>query len=155
MQKLHFASTLFLLLAALLPGCSDGGGGGGGAAAQPVPRPDVVLAVSGTDSHDPVRLYAVWDDGTTVRLLAEAPEDLHISTWEESPDGRQVAYVIEYEEQLFDLYTGPNIDEGKKSLAYHVLLQSPRRTLTDGDAQKFFKRLERAAGELGGELRTV
>ena len=56
--------------------------------------------------------------------------------------------------ELFDLYTGPNLGEGRKSLAYHVLLQSENRTLTDGDAQKFFKRLERAAADLGGELRT-
>lgn len=56
--------------------------------------------------------------------------------------------------ELFDLYTGPGIGEGRKSLAYHVLLQSDKKTLTDADAQKFIKRLQRAAGDLGGELRS-
>ncbi len=55
--------------------------------------------------------------------------------------------------ELFDVYTGPGLAEGSKSLAYHVLLQSDKKTVTDAEAQKFFKRLERAAGELGGELR--
>jgi phenylalanyl-tRNA synthetase beta chain len=56
--------------------------------------------------------------------------------------------------ELFDLYTGPGIGEGRKSLAYHVLLQSDSKTLTDKDAAKFITRLERLAGELGGELRS-
>ncbi len=56
--------------------------------------------------------------------------------------------------ELFDLYTGPGIGEGRKSLAYHVLLQSDKKTLTDKDAAKFIGRLERAAKELGGELRS-
>jgi phenylalanyl-tRNA synthetase beta chain len=56
--------------------------------------------------------------------------------------------------ELFDLYTGPGIGEGRKSLAYHILLQSPKKTLTDKDAQKFFKRLEHAVADLGGELRS-
>jgi phenylalanyl-tRNA synthetase beta chain len=56
--------------------------------------------------------------------------------------------------ELFDLYTGPGIGEGRKSLAYHVLLQSDKKTLTDKDAAKFIARLERAARELGGELRS-
>ncbi|HIG10946.1 MAG TPA: phenylalanine--tRNA ligase subunit beta [Planctomycetes bacterium] len=55
--------------------------------------------------------------------------------------------------ELFDLYSGPGLAAGTKSLAYHVLLQSDKKTITDGEAQKFFKRLERAVGELGGELR--
>jgi len=56
--------------------------------------------------------------------------------------------------ELFDLYTGPGIGAGGKSLAYHVLLQSDKRTLTDEDAQKFLRRLEHAVADLGGELRS-
>lgn len=55
--------------------------------------------------------------------------------------------------ELFDLYRGPNLGAGKKSLAYHVLLQSPNKTLSDGDSAKFLGRLERAIEQLGGELR--
>jgi phenylalanyl-tRNA synthetase beta chain len=55
--------------------------------------------------------------------------------------------------ELFDVYSGPGLAEGTRSLAYHVLLQSDTKTVTDAEAQKFFGRLERAAGVLGGELR--
>ena len=55
--------------------------------------------------------------------------------------------------ELFDLYSGPGLGEGRKSLAWHVLLQAADRTLGDEDAQRFLGRLERAMAELGGELR--
>ena len=54
---------------------------------------------------------------------------------------------------LFDVYTGPNLGAGKKSLAFHVTLQSDSRTLTDQDVAKFLERVEREVGTLGGELR--
>ena len=90
--------------------------------------------------------------GNKVDVALAVPIDLAagdlVRAIEKSGKG-QVASV-----ELFDLYTGPGIGEGRKSLAYHVLLQSDQKTLTDKDAQKFFKRLERAVGDLGGELRT-
>ncbi len=55
--------------------------------------------------------------------------------------------------ELFDLYRGESLGAGKKSLAYHVVLASDARTLTDQDEAKFLQRLEREAAELGGELR--
>jgi len=54
---------------------------------------------------------------------------------------------------LFDLYRGPNLGPGKKSLAFHVLLQAADRTLSDQDCAKYLARVERAVVELGGELR--
>jgi len=42
---------------------------------------------------------------------------------------------------LFDVYTGGAVGDGKKSLAYHVLLQADDRTLGDTEEQKFLKRL--------------
>jgi phenylalanyl-tRNA synthetase beta chain len=56
--------------------------------------------------------------------------------------------------ELFDLYTGPGLGAGRKSLAWHVVLQAADRTLGDEDEQRFLKRLERGAAELGGELRS-
>jgi phenylalanyl-tRNA synthetase beta chain len=55
--------------------------------------------------------------------------------------------------ELFDLYRGQSIGAGRKSLAFHVLLQSETKTLTDKDEQKFLQRFERLVGEAGGELR--
>jgi phenylalanyl-tRNA synthetase beta chain len=55
--------------------------------------------------------------------------------------------------ELFDLYRGSNLGPGRKSLAYHVHLRAPDRTLDDGDCAKYLARLERALTELGAELR--
>jgi phenylalanyl-tRNA synthetase beta chain len=55
--------------------------------------------------------------------------------------------------ELFDIYTGPAIGAERKSLAYHVLLQAPDRTLTDADEQKFLKRLRAKLEAIGAELR--
>lgn len=55
--------------------------------------------------------------------------------------------------ELFDLYTGDNVGAGKKSLAWHVLLQSDKGTLGEKDTQKFLKRVEHTAAKVGGELR--
>lgn len=55
--------------------------------------------------------------------------------------------------ELFDVFSGGRLGAGRRSLAWHVLLQAPDRTLADQDGQKFLARLEREAQALGGELR--
>jgi phenylalanyl-tRNA synthetase beta chain len=55
---------------------------------------------------------------------------------------------------LFDIYQGPNLAAGRRSLAWHVLLQAPERTLNEEDGQKFLTRLRREIETLGGELRS-
>jgi phenylalanyl-tRNA synthetase beta chain len=57
------------------------------------------------------------------------------------------------EVELFDVYAGERLGAGRRSLAWHVLLQAAGRTLDERDGQKFLARLEREAGALGGELR--
>ena len=37
---------------------------------------------------------------------------------------------------LFDVYRGKNLDEGKKSMAYHLSFQSDKKTLTDKEVDK-------------------
>jgi phenylalanyl-tRNA synthetase beta chain len=48
---------------------------------------------------------------------------------------------------LFDVYRGPNLEKGKKSLAFRVLLQDTRKTLTDAEidaaVSELVRRLER------------
>ncbi|MTI42492.1 phenylalanine--tRNA ligase subunit beta [Roseibium hamelinense] len=55
---------------------------------------------------------------------------------------------------LFDIYEGPGVDEGKKSLAIDVVLQPRQKTLTDeeidGISQKIISAVKKATG---GELR--
>jgi phenylalanyl-tRNA synthetase beta chain len=57
------------------------------------------------------------------------------------------------EAELFDLYRGKSIGPGRKSLAFHVLLQSDKKTLTDKDEQKFLAKFEKIVSQAGGELR--
>ena len=48
---------------------------------------------------------------------------------------------------------GDNVGAGRKSLAYHVVLQSDTKTLTDKDQAKFLKRFEKGLEALDGRLR--
>jgi phenylalanyl-tRNA synthetase beta chain len=55
---------------------------------------------------------------------------------------------------LFDMYSGEQVPEGKKSLAFRVVYQSDTQTLTDEDVDKVQERiLARLAKELGATLR--
>ncbi|MBU4331765.1 phenylalanine--tRNA ligase subunit beta, partial [Patescibacteria group bacterium] len=51
---------------------------------------------------------------------------------------------------LFDVYTGKNIGENKRSLAFHIIFRAPDRTLESKEVDKIFeqvvKRLEQKFG---------
>jgi len=55
---------------------------------------------------------------------------------------------------LFDLYRGPGVENGRKSLAFRVLLQDTRKTMTDPEVEsavaQLVLRLER---QFNGKLR--
>lgn len=56
--------------------------------------------------------------------------------------------------QLFDIYTGTGVPEGKKSVAFSLKLQSPERTLTDGEADAETKAILQALeAQCGAVLR--
>ena len=55
---------------------------------------------------------------------------------------------------LFDVYKGKQIPEGKKSVAYNMVLRSKDSTLTDTDADAIMKRIIKALTALGAELRS-
>ncbi len=54
------------------------------------------------------------------------------------------------EVRLFDVYTGPGLPEGKKSLAITVVLQPEEETLTDAALEGFAKRLVAAVEKATG-----
>lgn len=56
--------------------------------------------------------------------------------------------------ELFDVFRGAQIGEGKKSLAYRVRFTAPDRALTDVDIQKFRPKIEKSLKRVGGSLRT-
>ena len=55
--------------------------------------------------------------------------------------------------RLFDVYTGEQVGEGRRSLALALAFRSPERTLTDEDVAPVRERIVAAIVRLGGELR--
>lgn len=55
--------------------------------------------------------------------------------------------------ELFDVYTGEQIEAGKKSVAYRVTLRSPDSTLTDEDSAKVTKKIINRLENAGAVLR--
>jgi phenylalanyl-tRNA synthetase beta chain len=55
--------------------------------------------------------------------------------------------------ELFDVYRGEQVGEGRKSLALRLEFRSPERTLTDEDVAAARGSIETALAEIGGSLR--
>ncbi|MEH6792159.1 phenylalanine--tRNA ligase subunit beta [Parasphingorhabdus sp.] len=55
--------------------------------------------------------------------------------------------------RIFDLFEGPSVGEGKKSLAVEVTLQPTDATLTEDDLKALSDKVVASAGKLGAQLR--
>jgi phenylalanyl-tRNA synthetase beta chain len=55
--------------------------------------------------------------------------------------------------ELFDVYRGEQVGEGRKSLAFRLHFRSPSRTLTDSDVARSRSKIESALADVGGALR--
>ncbi len=89
--------------------------------------------------------------GIKVDVAIAVPESSRAGDWIaliEEAGKKQLADI-----ELFDLYRGPSVGEGRKSLAFHVRLQAETKTLTEKDEQRFLQRFEKLVAEAGGELR--
>ena len=87
-----------------------------------------------------------------------AVRDLALLVDESLPAGSVTAMLeatpLVAEARLFDVYAGDPIADGKKSLAYRMVWQSPGRTLTNEEVDKAQARLlQRLEKELGAVLR--
>jgi phenylalanyl-tRNA synthetase beta chain len=89
----------------------------------------------------PVRrdLAVVVDESVAVQSLLNAMQ------------AENVPNVIEL--ALFDLYRGKGVEEGKKSLAFRVLLQDTKKTLTDAEIDPSVARLIAVLQKHGAQLR--
>jgi phenylalanyl-tRNA synthetase beta chain len=54
---------------------------------------------------------------------------------------------------LFDVFRGPSLGDGRRSLAYRLRLQAPDRNLDDGDIADVRRSVVTATTKLGAELR--
>ncbi|SDO02805.1 phenylalanine--tRNA ligase subunit beta [Acetanaerobacterium elongatum] len=66
---------------------------------------------------------------------------------------RKAAGKILEKIELFDVYKGKQIEEGKKSIAFSLILRSSEGTLTDEQTDAAMKRILKAMEDLGATLR--
>ena len=66
---------------------------------------------------------------------------------------RQGAGALLVDLELFDVYRGEGLGDGRRSLAYRLRLQPTDRNLTDADIADVRERCVAAAAKLGAELR--
>jgi phenylalanyl-tRNA synthetase beta chain len=66
---------------------------------------------------------------------------------------REGAGELLEEVRLFDVFTGPQVGEGRVSLAYSLRFRAPDRTLTDAEVLAARDAAVAAAGALGAVLR--
>jgi len=99
---------------------------------------------------------ALFEDVTSFPAVRQ---DLAVVVAEEVPAGRVVAAVRAASRllaavEVFDVYRGGQVGEGKVSLALRLAFRAPDRTLTDEDAARERERiLTRLRDELGAEPR--
>jgi phenylalanyl-tRNA synthetase beta chain len=66
---------------------------------------------------------------------------------------RAAARELLDEVDVFDVYSGPQVGEGRRSLALSLAFRAADRTLTDTDVAPVRAQIVAALGSLGGELR--
>lgn len=90
----------------------------------------------------PVRrdLAVLVDEGVPAQVLLDAMQ------------AAKAQDVVEL--ALFDLYRGKGVEQGKKSLAFRVLLQDTQKTLTETEIDKSIALLVAALQGAGAQLRT-
>ncbi len=89
----------------------------------------------------PVRrdVAVLVDENTTVQSLMDVMQS------DRAPNVVELA--------LFDVYRGKGVDQGKKSLAFRVLLQDTQKTLTDNEIEENMARLVAALQRQGAQMR--
>jgi phenylalanyl-tRNA synthetase beta chain len=87
-------------------------------------------------------------------------QDIAVIVGAEVPAGDVLAHIRDSGGDLlascevFDVYEGPQVGEGRKSLAVHLVFQTPERTLTDDDADAAREQIVAALAErFGATLR--
>ncbi len=87
-----------------------------------------------------------------------ARRDLAVTVAEDVPAGSVEEILVRHRlvdrVELFDVYTGENLEAGRRSLAFHVFFQSPERTLTAEEVNRTLDGLLRTLQrDLGAVLR--
>jgi phenylalanyl-tRNA synthetase beta chain len=108
------------------------------------------------------RLLALAEGREGYRDVISYPalrQDLAVTLPEQVPAARAIELVRAAGGELldavdvFDVYSGPQVGEGRRSLALSLSFRASDRTLADADVVPLRERIVQALGELGGELR--
>jgi phenylalanyl-tRNA synthetase beta chain len=129
---------------------------------HPLVARDWGIEGAGVAELDLDRLLALAASEHTYRDVISFPalsQDLAVVL----PDGVAAAQVLGAvrdaagklldEVSVFDVYSGAQVGEGKRSLALSLAFRAGDRTLSDQDVQPLREKIVAALGELGGELR--
>jgi phenylalanyl-tRNA synthetase beta chain len=109
---------------------------------------DKLLArVPQTARYEDVSDYPPLRQDLAVVLPAEVPAAQALAS------ARAAAGELLRDIEVFDIYTGPQVGEGRRSLALALSFRASDRTLSDDDVAPVRARIVAALGELGGELR--
>ena len=87
-----------------------------------------------------------------------ALRDIALIVDDETPVGQLLGIIrqrggrVLEEAELFDVYRGKQVPEGKKSLAFGLAFRDPERTLTDEDVAKAMKKILRGLEEEAGAV---
>lgn len=122
----------------------------------------------------PAQRVAAWDLDVEALIKAMPERVLYKEVSPYQPERQDMAFIVEQDTpeaavaaaikkagghyimglSLFDVYTGPPVLEGRKSLAFAVTLNSIEKPLTEEEIARIRKRIEAALQrELGAEMR--
>ena len=88
---------------------------------------------------------------TSRDLALICDRDLPVVTMEKAIKGAAPKLIEQV--NLFDVYTGEQVESGKKSVAYNIVLRAADRTLTDEETDGAIKKILKALANVGAELR--
>ena len=84
-------------------------------------------------------------------LAVVVDEDVEVQFLIDVMQASNIPYVTEL--GLFDLYRGKGVEDGKKSLAFRVLLQDTQKTLIDSEIERSIAQLTAVLQQHGAQLR--
>jgi len=110
-------------------------------------RLEAAVAEAGPKQLVPLPRYP----GVTVDVALAAPDAMRVGDLEKLV--READPVLCRSVSLFDIYSGPELGEGRRSVAFRVELRSDERTLTRADEAGYLKKVADAARKAGATLR--
>lgn len=118
-----------------------------GAAAMELELDRLLVIASGQSTYSDVISYPALRQDLAVVLA----EDVAAANVLDAV--REAAGALLDEVGVFDVYSGPQVGQGRRSLALSLVFRAPDRTLTDEDVAPVRERVVAALTALGGELR--